>query len=66
MQCITTLTGHHWGTGECRLPEHTLHVRSHRGGCLYSQLWTQCAECQSSGSGGEILTTEVVRDMNFW
>ena len=60
MQCITTLTGHHWGMGECRLPEHTLHVRSHRGGCLYSPLWTQCVECQSSGSGGEILTTEVV------
>ena len=60
MQCITTLTGHHWGKDVCRLPEHTLHVRSHRGGWLYSQLWTQCVECQSSGSGGEILTTEVV------
>ena len=62
MQCITTLTEHHWGMGECRLPERTLYVRSHRGGCLYSQLWTQCVECQSSESEGEILTTEVVEE----
>ena len=37
----------------CRLPEHTPHDCSHRGGCLCTQLWTQCVECQSSGSGNE-------------
>ena len=56
MQCTATQTGHHWGTGVHRLPEHTPHVHSHRGGCWCSQLWTQCAGCQSSACGGEILT----------
>ena len=27
-----------------KLPEHTPHVCSHRGGCPCCQLWTQCVE----------------------
>ena len=56
MQCTATQTGHHWGTGVHRLPEHTPRVHSHRGGCQCSQLWTQCAGCQSTAGGGETLT----------
>ena len=36
-----------------KLPEHTPHVCSHRGGCPCCQLWTQCVGCQSSWSGSE-------------
>jgi len=56
MQHIATQRGHHWGMGVHRLPEHTLRVHSHRGGGQCSQLWTQCAGCQSSAGGGGILT----------
>ena len=28
MQCTATQTGHHWGTGVHRLPEHTPRVHS--------------------------------------
>ena len=56
MQCTATQTGHHWGTGVHRLPEHTPRVHSHRGGCRCSQLWTQCAGCQGSAGGEGILT----------
>ena len=56
MQCTATQTGHHWGMGVHRLPKHTPRVHSHRGGCQCSQLWTQCAGCQSSAGGGGILT----------
>jgi len=55
-QCTATQTGHHRGMGACRLPEHTPHVHSHRGGGQCSQLWTQCAGCQSSTGGGGVLT----------
>ena len=55
-QCTATQRGHHWDVGAHRLPEHTPHVHSHRGGGQCSQLWTQCAGCQSSAGGGGILT----------
>ena len=47
---------HRQGLGVHRLPEHTPRVHSHRGGGQCSQLWTQCAGCQSSTGGGGILT----------
>jgi len=44
-----------WVCIDCRSIVHVF-VHSHRGGGQWSQLWTQCAGCQSSTGGGRILT----------